>query len=97
MDKTYIEAVKLMLRIAPDVFEGTPFALKGGTAINLFVREMPRLSVDLDLVYVNHATPWRNRPRRQSAEQIRPLYRRRLQRHSFEPPHVAQHDDGRRR
>ncbi len=57
MDKTYIEAVKLMLRIAPDVFEGTPFALKGGTAINLFVREMPRLSVDLDLVYVNRATP----------------------------------------
>jgi hypothetical protein len=46
-----------MLRIAPDVFEGTPFALKGGTAINLFVREMPRLSVDLDLVYVNRATP----------------------------------------
>jgi hypothetical protein len=38
MDKTYIEAVKLMLRIAPDVFERTPFALKGGTAINLFVR-----------------------------------------------------------
>jgi hypothetical protein len=57
MDKAYIEAVKLMLRIAPDVFEGTPFALKGGTAINLFVREMPRLSVDLDLVYVNRATP----------------------------------------
>jgi predicted nucleotidyltransferase component of viral defense system len=46
-----------MLRIAPDVFEATPFALKGGTAINLFVREMPRLSVDLDLVYVNRATP----------------------------------------
>lgn len=56
MDKAYIEAVKLMLRIAPDVFEETPFALKGGTAINLFVREMPRLSVDLDVVYVNRAT-----------------------------------------
>ena len=57
MDKTYIDAVKLMLRIAPDVFAGNPFALKGGTAINLFVREMPRLSVDLDLVYVNRETP----------------------------------------
>ena len=34
MDKTYIEAVKLMLRIAPDVFEATPFALKGGTDIS---------------------------------------------------------------
>ena len=30
------------------------FALKGGTAINLFVRDMPRLSVDLDLVFVDH-------------------------------------------
>ena len=57
MDKTYIDAMKLMLRIAPDVFEETPFALKGGTAINLFVREMPRLSVDLDLVYVHRSTP----------------------------------------
>jgi hypothetical protein len=57
MDNAYIEAVKLMLQIAPDVFEGSPFALKGGTAINLFVREMPRLSVDLDLVYVHRDTP----------------------------------------
>jgi predicted nucleotidyltransferase component of viral defense system len=31
-----------------------PFALKGGTAINLFVRDMPRLSVDLDLVFTDH-------------------------------------------
>jgi predicted nucleotidyltransferase component of viral defense system len=30
------------------------FALKGGTAINLFVQDMPRLSVDLDLVYTDH-------------------------------------------
>lgn len=28
------------------------FALKGGTAINLFVRAFPRLSVDIDLVYL---------------------------------------------
>jgi predicted nucleotidyltransferase component of viral defense system len=57
MDKTYIDAVKLMLHIAPDVFEGNPFALKGGTAINLFFREMPRLSVDLDLVYLSRDMP----------------------------------------
>lgn len=57
MDKAYIDTVKLMLHIAPDVFEGNPFALKGGTAINLFVQEMPRLSVDLDLVYVHRETP----------------------------------------
>jgi hypothetical protein len=28
------------------------FALKGGTAINLFVQDMPRLSVDIDLTYL---------------------------------------------
>ncbi len=28
------------------------FALKGGTAINLFIRNMPRLSVDIDLTYL---------------------------------------------
>ena len=28
------------------------FALKGGTAINLFIRDLPRLSVDIDLVYL---------------------------------------------
>ena len=33
------------------------FALKGGTAINLFVRDMPRLSVDLDLVFPDHTLP----------------------------------------
>ena len=31
--------------------------MKGGTAINLFVRDMPRLSMDIDVVYVNHVTP----------------------------------------
>jgi hypothetical protein len=34
------------------IFRKPIFALKGGTAINLFVQEMPRLSVDLDLVYI---------------------------------------------
>lgn len=57
MDKTYIDTVRLLLRVAPDVFDGDMFALKGGTAINLFVRDMPRLSVDLDLVFVDHTLP----------------------------------------
>jgi predicted nucleotidyltransferase component of viral defense system len=52
MDKHYADTVRLLLAVAPDVFAGDIFALKGGTAINLFVRDMPRLSVDLDLVYV---------------------------------------------
>ena len=36
----------------PFIADETCFALKGGTAINLFVRNMPRLSVDIDLTYV---------------------------------------------
>lgn len=41
-----------MLSVLPDVMSESCFALKGGTAINLFVRDMPRLSVDIDLTYL---------------------------------------------
>jgi predicted nucleotidyltransferase component of viral defense system len=54
MDKEYIALVRLLVEAAPSVFESSPFALKGGTAINLFAADMPRLSVDLDLVFVDH-------------------------------------------
>ncbi|PWK62022.1 nucleotidyl transferase AbiEii/AbiGii toxin family protein [Roseicyclus mahoneyensis] len=40
------------MRLLPLVAEEPSFALKGGTAINLFVRNLPRLSVDIDLVYL---------------------------------------------
>ena len=52
MDKTYADTVRLLLAVAPDVFANDIFAMKGGTAINLFVRDMPRLSVDIDLTYL---------------------------------------------
>jgi len=48
----YFEQVVLMLRVIPHVTAESCFALKGGTAINLFVRDMPRLSVDIDLTYL---------------------------------------------
>jgi predicted nucleotidyltransferase component of viral defense system len=48
----YFSQVELLVRILPLVGEHPCFALKGGTAINLFHRNMPRLSVDIDLVYV---------------------------------------------
>jgi hypothetical protein len=51
VDKAYANTVRLLLNIAPDVFAGNRFAMKGGTAINMFVRDMPRLSVDIDVVY----------------------------------------------
>ncbi len=54
MDKTYIEIVRLLLESAPAIFETPHFAMKGGTAINLFIEDMPRLSVDIDVVYTDH-------------------------------------------
>ncbi|WP_416399175.1 nucleotidyl transferase AbiEii/AbiGii toxin family protein [Allohahella sp. A8] len=54
MDKSsiYYRQVSLLLRLLPIVAEQTVFALKGGTAINLFIRNFPRLSVDIDLAYL---------------------------------------------
>lgn len=49
---SYFKQVQLLLRVLPFVTEESCFAVKGGTAINLFVRDLPRLSVDIDLVYV---------------------------------------------
>ncbi len=54
MNQVYLDTARLMIQVAPLVFADNVFALKGGTAINLFVRDMPRLSVDLDLVFVDH-------------------------------------------
>jgi len=51
-DSPYFKQAELMLKAIPHVAAETCFALKGGTAINLFVREMPRLSVDIDLTYL---------------------------------------------
>ena len=48
----YRRQAALLVRTLPLVATETCFALKGGTAINLFVREMPRLSVDIDLTYL---------------------------------------------
>jgi predicted nucleotidyltransferase component of viral defense system len=48
----YRRQVALLVRTLPLVARETCFALKGGTAINLFVRDMPRLSVDIDLTYL---------------------------------------------
>jgi len=42
----------LLIRALPEVARGECFALKGGTGINLFIRDMPRLSVDIDLSYL---------------------------------------------
>ena len=53
MDSRYKDAVALLLDAMPSVFAQKCFAMKGGTAINLFCRDMPRLSVDIDLVFID--------------------------------------------
>lgn len=52
VDESYRRQVSLLIKIVPLVAKEAVFALKGGTAINLFLRNMPRLSVDIDLTYL---------------------------------------------
>jgi hypothetical protein len=52
MEETlYLRQARLVLKILPLIERYTIFALKGGTAINFFIRDLPRLSVDIDLTY----------------------------------------------
>ncbi|MFZ4638465.1 MAG: nucleotidyl transferase AbiEii/AbiGii toxin family protein [Pirellulales bacterium] len=57
IDRAFIEATTLLLRIVPRVFATDRLALKGGTAINLYLDDAPRLSVDLDLVFTQLGLP----------------------------------------
>lgn len=50
--EVYRKQVELLIRILPFIAQEDCLALKGGTAINLFVRNLPRLSVDIDLTYL---------------------------------------------
>ena len=45
MDKRYADTVRSLLTVVPNVFANDIFAMEGGTAINLSVQDMPRLSV----------------------------------------------------
>lgn len=55
MNEAYKKQVGFLLDVLPEVAKEECFAMHGGTAINLFVRDMPRLSVDIDLTYVEIA------------------------------------------
>ena len=52
MNSEYARKVEILLRMIPLVTEEGVFAVHGGTAINLFVRNLPRYSVDIDLTYI---------------------------------------------
>jgi predicted nucleotidyltransferase component of viral defense system len=51
-DSIFYKQAELVLRILPDILVEEIFALKGGTAINFFFKDLPRLSVDIDLTYL---------------------------------------------
>ena len=57
--ESYRRQVALLLQTLPHVAAEDCFALKGGTAINLFIRDMPRLSVDIDVVMCEHGPVFR--------------------------------------
>ena len=52
MNELYKKQVALLIRIIPSVYRVQDFAVHGGTAINLFYKDMPRYSVDIDITYI---------------------------------------------
>ena len=50
--KVYAAKVELLLRLMPVIMDEGVFAVHGGTAINLFLKDLPRYSVDIDLTYI---------------------------------------------
>lgn len=82
----YYRQVQFLIQLLPLVGEEACFALKGGTAINLFVRDLPRLSVDIDLVYLP------THDRAQALEQIKTALTRIAQRIQsvFPSAHIAE-------
>ena len=50
--QVYAQKVELLLRLIPIVMEEGVFAVHGGTAINLFLKNLPRYSVDINLTYI---------------------------------------------
>ncbi|MBR4613167.1 MAG: nucleotidyl transferase AbiEii/AbiGii toxin family protein [Kiritimatiellae bacterium] len=51
MDSAYLRQAELVVRCIPAIAAEPCFAIKGGTAINLFELNLPRLSVDIDLTF----------------------------------------------
>lgn len=50
-DTAFFKQAELLLRILLLIYKEDVFALKGGTAINFFLRDLSRLSVDIDLTH----------------------------------------------
>jgi len=92
MNQVYLDTARLLTQVAPFVIVDDTFALKGGTAINMFVRDMPRLSVDLDLVFTDY-----NLSRGQALRRINDAIRQsaeRLNKQGFQTHALAAADAG---
>jgi len=92
VNQVYLDSARLLTRVAPLVLVDDTFALKGGTAINLFLRDMPRLSVDLDLVFPDYTAP-----RAEALKRINEAIRRsvaRLKKQGFQTHAPASADAG---
>ena len=48
----FYHQAELVIRIIPFIYQEEVLTIKGGSAINYFIRNLPRLSVDIDLTYV---------------------------------------------
>jgi len=92
VNQVYLDSARLLTRVAPLVLVDDTFALKGGTAINLFLRDVPRLSVDLDLVFPDYTAP-----RAEALKRINEAIRRsvaRLKKQGFQTHAPASADAG---
>ena len=94
MKEAYKKQVSLLLDILPEVAKEEVFALHGGTAINLFCLNMPRLSVDIDLTYIPASE---NRDRdlqniRSALENIKERLRKQIPTISFTDPVRAEEE-----
>ena len=91
MNETYLAQARLLTQVARLVLIDDTFALKGGTAINLFVRDMPRLSVDLDLAFPDY-TMDRDSALRKMGDALAAASER-LAKHGFDVRRGASTDD----
>ncbi len=88
MDDWYMTQVRLLMNSYQDIANETVFALKGGTAINLIYRDMPRLSVEIDRTYLPVAD------RRSSLKEIDNAPGRIVAAITCRNPHVKAHHPG---
>lgn len=84
-ESVYYHQAKLLVRALPYIAQETCFALKGGTAINLFVHDLPRLSVDIDLNYLPLE------PRKESLANSKSALHRIVDRMTSSSPHIKAH------